>query len=113
MRTGVCRNDCTAIHSTRCEKWDGVHDMTFATMSVVELAVKRHELMAVFNSKEVDDEAAEQEFEQICDVEDLIANANFESIACRAAGKLILMENIPSCWDNFQEELFLRMQQFA
>ena len=90
-----------------------MHHMTIATMSVVELAAKRHQMMAVFNSKEIDDEAAEQEFREICDVEELIENTNFESASEKVAGNRILMESIPSCWDYFQEALFLRMQQFA
>jgi hypothetical protein len=88
--------------------------MTIATMNVAELAAERHRLMTAFNSKDVDDETNDlQEFEKIREFEERIEKANFDIASYKAAGNRILMESIPSCWDYFQEALFLRMQQFA
>jgi hypothetical protein len=59
-------------------------------------------------------EATDSEtMEKLTDVETQIENANFETDADKRLGNLILMEGKPSCWDNFQESLFLRMQEFA
>jgi hypothetical protein len=82
--------------------------------TVTGLAAMRHELLDIFNRREVDDAKIDSpEFQRITAVEKQIENATYETEADRRIGNLILSENRPSLWDDFQENLFLRMQQFA
>jgi hypothetical protein len=83
-------------------------------ITVTELAVERRALWEDFNSREVDDEVIDQpQFEKICALETLIEKSTFKTAADKAAADLILMEDHPSHWDDFQENLFLQMRRFA
>jgi hypothetical protein len=46
-------------------------------------------------------------------VEDMISSVTYETDADKRAGRLILLEDTPDRWDNFQCNLFARMQQFS
>jgi hypothetical protein len=86
--------------------------MTIVTMSVVELAVIRQNILNSF--LDTDDEATDlKNMERLYEIEQRIEESPFQDDADKRAGNLILMENEPSGWDNFQESLFLRMQEFA
>ena len=82
--------------------------------SVSALVIERQRLRDSFNSREVDDERIDlPEFNRIIAVEAKLTRANFKSVADQRLAHSILMEDKPSRWDDFQEILFLRMQQFA
>jgi hypothetical protein len=82
--------------------------------SVTELAAERQRLCDNFNNREVDDEKVDvPEFNKLLAVERKLAQADFSKAADKRIGNSILMEDKPSRWDNFQESLFLRIQQFA
>ena len=83
-----------------------------ASKSVTELAAIRQTILASFGDF-VSEATDSETMEKLTDVETQIENANFETDADKRLGNLILMEGKPSCWDNFQESLFLRMQEFA
>ena len=83
-----------------------------ASQSVTTLAAERQ---AVFDSfGNTDDEATDlQNMERLYEVEKRIEESTYDAVADKLIGNQILMENKPSNWDDFQENLFLRMQQFA
>ena len=81
-------------------------------MSVKALAALRQQLWDKFNGREVDDDTIDlPEFKKVIAIEARIANATFKTAADKIAGNNILMESKPSNWCDFQEKLFLRMQQ--
>jgi hypothetical protein len=81
-------------------------------VSVTELAVTRRKIVDSFGDN--DTEAADLEkMNQLYPVEAMIAGATYEADADKRIGNSILMEDHPSSWDDFQQNLFLRMQQFA
>jgi hypothetical protein len=81
--------------------------------TVAELAASRQKLCEIFNGREIDDDKIDlPEFKRIITIETKIAKATFKTDADKMAGDLILSENKPSCWDNFQCALYARMNQF-
>ena len=88
--------------------------MTNASTSqvVTELAATRQMILDSFGDN--DSEATDLEnMSRLAVVETRIACATFDTNADKAVGNSILMENKPGRWDDFQENLFLRMQRFA
>ena len=84
---------------------------TMLQISVTELATTRQLIRDSFRDS---NEAAHPELmDNLYEVETRIENATFDTDADKRVGNLILMEDKPSSWDDFQENLFLRMQQFA
>jgi hypothetical protein len=83
------------------------------TITVTGLAATRRELWDIFNGRLDDEKLDSPEFERITAVEKQIQNSTFNTDADRRIGNSILNEDRPSMWDDFQENLFLRMQQFA
>ena len=82
------------------------------TQSVTELAVIRQRIFESFGDD--DSETTDlNNMDRLYAVETQIEKATFETDADKRVGNLILMEDKPSSWDDFQENLFLRMQQFA
>lgn len=81
--------------------------MLAVATTVAELAIIRQSILDDSETPDLDN------FEMLTAVETKIENANFETTADKRLGNLILMEDHPSRWDNFQENLFLQMQQFA
>ncbi len=79
--------------------------------SVTALAASRQAILNSFD--DTDSEAVDLErMEKLAVIETQIGNATFETDAEKAAGNKILMEAMPNRWDDFQEALFLRMQEF-
>jgi hypothetical protein len=88
-------------------------DSLGSSVHLTELARKRQQLSDIFNAREVDNDSIDlPEFKRLCAVETKIAKASFKTRADKIAGNKILMEDKPSRWDDFQENLFLQMQQF-
>jgi hypothetical protein len=80
--------------------------------TVTELAVTRQAILNSFGDDEC--EATDLiNMDKLYAVENQIESATFKTRADKRAGSRILMEDKPSRCDNFQESLFLRMQQFA
>jgi hypothetical protein len=84
-----------------------------ASPSVTELAAARRRLYWISTVGRLIMKSDLPEFEQIVAIENEIARADFNEADDKRRGSSILMEDKPSSWDNFQEKLFLRMQQFA
>jgi hypothetical protein len=78
--------------------------------SVTELVETRRAILDSFGDN--DSEATDlANMNRLYPVEDMIAAAAFESDTDKLSGLNILLESVR--WDNFQESLFLRMQEFA
>jgi hypothetical protein len=85
-------------------------------VSAVQLAGIRRALYAVFNAREIDDEAIDQPaFKEIELVEDQIARAGYYTDADKLAGLAILLEDSdgPVFADEFKVKLFERMRECA
>ena len=81
---------------------------------MLAIATTVAELSAIRQSILDDSETPDSEnFEMLMAVEDQIEKASFKTAEDKRLGNLILMEDHPSRWDNFQESLFLQMQKFA
>jgi len=90
--------------------------MANATMlrnaTATELAATRQTILNSFG--ENDTEATDlKNMDRLYDIESQIESASFESDASKLSGISILLESLPSEWDDFQERLFLQMQKFA
>jgi hypothetical protein len=80
--------------------------------SITELAVTRQGILDSFGDN--DNQATDlKNMDRLTAIEKRIERAIFETDADKRPGNLILMEDKPSRWDDFQENLFLRMQEFA
>ncbi len=80
--------------------------------TVTALAAERQTILDLFLGAFVDDSTDLNNFDKLTAVETKIAKATFKTAADKRVGNKILMEEHPSSWDNFQENLFLRMQEF-
>lgn len=79
-------------------------------LTLTGLAAMRRELWDIFNGRTIDADAIDlPEFERITAVEKQIEDSTFNTDADRRIGNAILNEARPSLWDNFQENLFLKM----
>jgi hypothetical protein len=100
------------MHRLHADSGMGITEM-LQVISVADLAVIRHEIRNSIIGDN-DSEATDLEnMDRLTAIESQIERAKFESEADRAVGRSILIENKPSSWDDFQENLFLRMQKFA
>jgi hypothetical protein len=82
------------------------------TNTVTNLAAIRRVVLNSFG--DTDCEATDlANMDKLYAVEAQIERATFESDDDKRSGNAILMEDRPGRWDDFQENLFLRMQQFA